>query len=62
MPLVEISAFEQRFEDTEVTEELISRVTDALCEVFGEESRAETWVVVKGVPSSNWGFGGKVRA
>lgn len=62
MPLVEISAFEARFDDDEVTKELIARVTDALCEVFGEAARDETWVVVKGVSPERWGFGGEVRA
>lgn len=61
MPLVEISAFEARFDEAETTKELIARVTDALCEVFGEEVRDETWVVVKGVAPEHWGFGGEVR-
>lgn len=61
MPLIEVKAFERRFEDPESTERLIAALTDALCEVFGEEARAETWVVVQGVEASRWGFGGEVR-
>ncbi|GIK76384.1 MAG: hypothetical protein EDQ89_02365 [Acidobacteria bacterium] len=61
MPLIEVKAFEGRFADPDKTERLIAGLTDALCEVFGEEVRDETWVVVEGVAPSNWGFGGEVR-
>lgn len=61
MPLIEVKAFDRRFEDAETTERLIAGLTDALCEVFGEEARDETWVIVEGVEPANWGFGGKVR-
>lgn len=61
MPIIEVKAFDRRFSDSETTERVISGLTDALCEVFGEEVRDETWVIVEGVPPSNWGFAGKVR-
>jgi 4-oxalocrotonate tautomerase len=61
MPLIEVKAFERRFDDPEATERLIAGLTDAMCEVFGEEVRAETWVLVEGVDPSRWGFGGEVR-
>jgi 4-oxalocrotonate tautomerase len=61
MPLIEVKAFERRFEDPEVSERLIAKLTDALCEVYGEELRAETWVILDGVEVSRWGFGGEVR-
>ena len=61
MPIIEVKAFERRFEDPETSERLIARLTDALCEVYGEELRAETWVVLEGVDPSRWGFGGEVR-
>jgi 4-oxalocrotonate tautomerase len=61
MPLIEVKAFERRFEDPETSERLIAKLTDALCEVYGEELRAETWVVLDGVDNSHWGFGGEVR-
>jgi len=60
MPYVEIKAFESRFEDEAVAERLIAALTDAVCEVFGESARDQTWVVVEGVPKRHWGFGGKV--
>jgi phenylpyruvate tautomerase PptA (4-oxalocrotonate tautomerase family) len=62
MPLIEVKAFERRFEDDAVAERLIARLTDAMCEVFGEQVREEVWVVVEGVSPRRWGFGGEVRA
>jgi 4-oxalocrotonate tautomerase len=61
MPIIEVKAFERRFEDPEVSQRLIAKLTDALCEVYGEELRAETWVLLEGVETSRWGFGGEVR-
>ena len=42
MPIIEVKAFERRFEDPERAERLIARLTDSLCEVLGEELRDET--------------------
>jgi 4-oxalocrotonate tautomerase len=61
MPIIEVKAFERRFEDPGTSAELIAKLTDALCAVHGEEVRDETWVVLTGVEASRWGFGGKVR-
>jgi 4-oxalocrotonate tautomerase len=61
VPIVEVKAFAPRFEDNENNERLIAAVTNALCEVFGEEVRGETWVILDPVARENWGFGGKVR-
>jgi 4-oxalocrotonate tautomerase len=61
MPIIEVKAFEKRFEDAETTGRLIERLTDALVEVYGEAVREETWVILDGVPEKRWGFGGKVR-
>jgi phenylpyruvate tautomerase PptA (4-oxalocrotonate tautomerase family) len=61
MPLVEVRAFDRRFEDEEVVERLIARITDAMCDVLGETVRSETWVIVDGVSPKRWGFGGAVR-
>lgn len=62
MPLIEVKAFERRFEDDEVPARLIAALTDAMCDVFGEQVREEVWVVVEGVSPKRWGFGGQVRA
>ncbi len=61
MPLIEVTAFEPRFEDEEKSRRLIEALTDALVSVYGEASRAETWVVLNGVAPNRWGFGGKLR-
>jgi 4-oxalocrotonate tautomerase len=61
MPIIEVKAFERRFEDPETAERLIAKLTDALCEVYGEELRDETWVILDGVAPPHWGFGGEVR-
>jgi phenylpyruvate tautomerase PptA (4-oxalocrotonate tautomerase family) len=62
MPLIEVKAFERRFEDEQVAPQLIARLTDAMCEVLGEAVRDEVWVLVEGVSPRRWGFGGEVRA
>lgn len=61
MPIIEVHAFEQRFEDEETAKRLIERLTDAFVEVYGEAVRDETWVLLDGVSPGHWGFGGKVR-
>jgi len=42
-----------------VSEQLIAKMTDTLCEVVGEVVREHTWVIVEGHDPSNWGTGGK---
>jgi 4-oxalocrotonate tautomerase len=61
MPLIEVKAFEHRFEDDDKSAELIERLTEAMVAVHGEAVRDETWVVLEGVARKHWGFGGKVR-
>jgi 4-oxalocrotonate tautomerase len=62
MPIIEVKAFERRFEDPQTAELLIAKLTDALCDVYGEELRSETWVLLEGVAPTHWGFGGQVRS
>jgi 4-oxalocrotonate tautomerase len=57
MPLVEVKVFEQEL-NGEQTENLISRITDAVTSVTSEKLRDVTWVIVEEVPSGNWGVGG----
>jgi 4-oxalocrotonate tautomerase len=61
MPLIEVKAFQRRFEDPQTAELLIAKLTDALCDVYGEELREETWVILEGIEPPCWGFGGEVR-
>ena len=59
MPYIEVKAVDRRFDDPAVRKALIAALTDAACQVFGEESRSQIWVVVEGVPAQRWGIGGK---
>jgi phenylpyruvate tautomerase PptA (4-oxalocrotonate tautomerase family) len=61
MPIIEVKAFDHRFEDPQRAEELIEKLTRALGEVFGEQAQSETEVLLLGVPRSCWGFGGATR-
>jgi 4-oxalocrotonate tautomerase len=61
VPIIEVKAFEQRFTDDAQAALLIQRLTDAFVDTFGEQVRAETWVVLEGVSPKHWGFGGEVR-
>jgi phenylpyruvate tautomerase PptA (4-oxalocrotonate tautomerase family) len=59
MPLIEVKATDRRFDDPEVSKRLITALTDAACEVWGEDARPSIWVVVEPVPARQWGVGGK---
>jgi 4-oxalocrotonate tautomerase len=61
MPLVEVSLYDRRVND-ETSRKLIEKITDAVVECTTEEIRPEVWVVVKGVPASQWGIGGTPSA
>ena len=58
MPLVEVSLYDRRV-NPETAKMLIEKITDVVCECTTEELRPEVWVVVKGVPATQWGIGGK---
>jgi 4-oxalocrotonate tautomerase len=59
MPLIEVKAVDRRFDDPATNERLIATLTDAACQVWGEEARPQIWVVLEGVPPARWGVGGK---
>jgi 4-oxalocrotonate tautomerase len=58
VPYIEVKAVDRRFESNDAVEKLIAGLTDAACEVFGEDARDHIWVVVEGVPASRFGVGG----
>jgi 4-oxalocrotonate tautomerase len=62
MPIIEIKAFDRRFEDPEETARIVAAFTEVACEQFGEGVRDETWVLLDGVPPHCWGFGGDLRS
>jgi len=61
MPLVNVKVFEDRLDDVEFAGKLTSAMTDAIVSVCGESARENTWVIVEGVPRTQWSFGGEHR-
>jgi len=57
MPLVTIDVIKDVFTPAQ-KKELISKVTEAMVAVEGENMRPVTWVVVEEVKSGDWGIGG----
>jgi phenylpyruvate tautomerase PptA (4-oxalocrotonate tautomerase family) len=39
--------------------EVIAKMTDAICDVIGEDIREHVWVLVEGLSPKQWGIGGK---
>ncbi|MFZ0710457.1 MAG: 4-oxalocrotonate tautomerase family protein [Terrimicrobiaceae bacterium] len=58
MPLIQVKLIENVF-TREQKRQIISRLTDAMVSVEGENMRPITWVVVEEVPSGEWGIGGQ---
>jgi 4-oxalocrotonate tautomerase family enzyme len=59
MPFIEVKAVDRRLDDPAASERLIAALTDAACQVFGEDARSQIWVVIEGVPARQWGIGGR---
>ena len=57
MPLIEVSVIENVF-TPEQKHQIITRLTDALVEIEGENLRPVTWCVVREVASGDWGIAG----
>jgi 4-oxalocrotonate tautomerase len=57
MPLIEVSVIENVF-TPEQKRQIITRLTDAMVEVEGENMRPVTWCVVREVASGDWGIAG----
>ena len=62
MPLVTVKVFAERLADESFAQKLTAAVTEAVVGVCGEASRDDTWVLVEGVPRSQWAFGGKPKS
>lgn len=58
MPLINVKIIEGVFEDQQ-KQEIVTRLTDAMVGIEGENMRGVTWVVVEEVKSGDWGIGGK---
>ncbi len=58
MPLIQVKLIEQVFTPAQ-KQEIISKLTDALVSIEGENMRPVTWVVIDEVRSGEWGIGGQ---
>ncbi len=58
MPLIQIRLIEGVF-TPEQKQEMITKLTDAMVSIEGENMRPVTWVVIEEVASGEWGIGGK---
>ena len=57
MPMVTVKLIEGVF-TAEQKQEMISKITDTMVEIEGENMRPVTWVVVEEVKSGDWGIAG----
>lgn len=57
MPLIQVKLIEEVFTDAQ-KREIVTKLTDTMVEIEGENMRPVTWVVVEEVKSGQWGIGG----
>lgn len=57
MPFIEVNVIEDVF-TPEQKNQIITRLTDAMVSVEGENMRAVTWCVIREVASGDWGIAG----
>jgi len=57
MPLLNVKLIEGVFTH-EQKQEMISKLTDAMVSIEGENMRPVTWVVIEEVKSGDWGIAG----
>jgi 4-oxalocrotonate tautomerase len=58
MPLIQVRVIKDVF-SKEQKHQIISKLTDAMVSIEGENMRDVTWCVVEEVESGDWGIGGK---
>lgn len=58
MPLIQVSLVRGVF-TTEQKAQMITRLTDAMVSIEGENMRSVTWVKVDEIESGDWGIGGQ---
>ena len=57
MPLITVNLIENVFSDEEKVE-IITKLTDTMVSIEGENMRGVTWVKIEEVKEGNWGIGG----
>ena len=58
MPLIQVKLIEEVFTPAQ-KKEIVTKLTDAMVAIEGENLRPFTWVIVEEVRSGDWGVGGK---
>jgi 4-oxalocrotonate tautomerase len=58
MPLIQVKLIEEVFTPAQ-KKEMITKLTDAMVAIEGENMRSVTWVVIEDVKSGEWGIGGQ---
>jgi 4-oxalocrotonate tautomerase len=58
MPLIQVRVIKDVF-SKEQKRQIITKLTDAMVSIEGENMRQVTWCVVEEVESGDWGIGGK---
>ncbi len=58
MPLIQVKLIEEVFTPAQ-KKEIITKLTDAMVSVEGENMRGVTWVTIEDVRSGDWGIGGQ---
>jgi len=58
MPLIQVKLIEEVFTPAQ-KKEIITKLTDAMVTIQGENLRPVTWVVIEEVQSGEWGIGGQ---
>jgi len=58
VPLIQVKLIEEVFTPAQ-KKEIISKLTDAMVAIEGENMRSVTWVVIEEVRSGQWGIGGQ---
>ena len=58
MPLINVKLIHGVFSEAQ-KKQIVSKLTDAMVSIEGENMRPVTWVVVEEVQSGDWAIGGK---
>jgi len=58
MPLINVKLIDGVFSEPQ-KKQIVTKLTDAMVSIEGENMRSVTWVVIEEVKSGDWGIGGK---
>ncbi len=58
MPMIQVKVIEGVFSPAK-KQEIITKLTDAMVEIEGENLRAVTWVLIEEIKSGEWAVGGQ---